>query len=94
MLWPGPLPNFLQLLKWCSPQKIDIHWIARSDKKNSDYLNGVVDFDRWIVKDSYFQVVAAVWGPFTVDDSANFVNAKVPKFYSLFFQPVKLAFTL
>ena len=42
---------------------------------------------RWGVKDSYFQTVNSIWVPFTVDCFANSVNAKVPRFYSLFFQP-------
>ena len=36
---------------------------------------------------SYFHSLNSIWGPFTVDCFANSVNAKVPRFYSLFFQP-------
>ena len=53
----------------------------------ADYLSKIVDLDDWSVKDSYFGAVDSIWGPFTVDCFANSVNAKVPRFYSLFFQP-------
>ena len=66
---------------------IDMEWIPRSDNEVADYLSKIVDFDDWGVKDSYFQTVNSIWGPFTVDCFANSVNAKVPRFYSLFFQP-------
>ena len=66
---------------------IDMEWIPRSDNEVADYLSKFVDFDDWGVKDSYFQTVNSIWRPFTVDCFANSVNAKVPRFYSLFFQP-------
>ena len=40
-----------------------------------------------MLKDSYFHSLNSIWGLFTVDCFANSVNAKVPRFYSLFFQP-------
>ncbi|CAH3148554.1 unnamed protein product, partial [Porites evermanni] len=57
---------------------IDMEWIPRSDNEVADYLSKIVDFDDWGVKDSYFQTVNSIWGPFTVDCFANSVNAKVP----------------
>ena len=33
----------------------------------ADYLSRIFYFDGWIVKDSYFQTVNSIWGPFTVD---------------------------
>jgi len=62
-----------------------MEWIRRSDNEVADYLSKIVDFDDRGVKDSYFQAVNAIWGSFTVDCFANSVNAKVPRFYSLFF---------
>ena len=64
---------------------IDMEWIPRSDNEVADYLSKIVDFDDWGVKDSYFHSLNSIWGPFTVDCFANSVNAKVPRFYSLFF---------
>ena len=49
-----------------------------------------MDFDDWSVEESYFRAVDSVWGPFTVDCFANSVNAKVSRFYSLFYQPRSL----
>ena len=66
---------------------VDMEWIPRSDNEVSDYLSKIVDFDDWGVKDSYFQSVNSIWSPFTVDCFANSVNAKIPRFYPLFFQP-------
>ena len=66
---------------------IDIERIPRSENEVADYLSKIVDFDDWSVKDSYFRAVDSIWGSFTVDCFANSVNAKVPRFYSLFFQP-------
>ena len=69
---------------------IDMEWIPRSGNEVADYLSKIVDFDDWSVKDSYFGAVDSIWGPFTVDGFANSVNAKVPRFYSLLFQPGSL----
>ena len=66
---------------------IDIEWIPRSANEVADYLSKIVDFDDWCVRDSYFRAVDSMCGPFTVDCFANSVNAKVSRFYSLFFQP-------
>ena len=66
---------------------INIEWIPRSENEVADYLSKIVDFDDWCVKDSYFRAVDSTWRPFTVDCFANPVNAKAPRFYSLFFQP-------
>ena len=63
-----------------------MEWIPRSDNEVVDYLSKIVDFDDWGVKNSYFHTVNSIWGAFTVDSFANSVNAKVPRFYSLFFQ--------
>ena len=65
---------------------IDIEWIPHSENKVADYLSKIVDFDNWCVKDSYFWAVDSTWGPFTVDCFANYINAKVSRFCSLFFQ--------
>ena len=69
---------------------IDIEWIPRSANEVADYLSKIFDFDDWCVRDSYFRAVDSMWGPFTVDCFANSVNAKVSRFYSLFFQPGSL----
>ena len=69
---------------------IDIEWIPRSENEVADYLSKIVDFDDWSVKDSYFRAVDSIWGPLKVDCFANSVNAKVPRFYSLLFQPGSL----
>ena len=69
---------------------IDIEWIPRTENEAADYLSKIVDFDDWSVEESYFRAVDSVWGPFTVDCFANSVNAKVSRFYSLFYQPGSL----
>ena len=66
---------------------IDIEWILHSENEVADYFSKIVDFDDWCVKDSYFWAVDSPWRPFTVDCFANSINAKVSRFYSLFFQP-------
>ena len=70
---------------------IDMEWIPRSDNEVADYLSKIVDFDDRGVKDSYFHTLNSIWDPFTVDCFANSVNAKVPRFYSLIFQPGRLS---
>ena len=69
---------------------IDIEWILRTENEAADYLSKIVDFDDWSVEESYFRAVNSVWGPSTVDCFANSVNAKVSRFYSLFYQPGSL----
>ena len=70
---------------WLSNQYniiIDIDWIPRAENRIVDYLSKIVDLD-----DCYYQAANSHWGPFTVDCFANSANAKVSRFYSLFFQP-------
>ena len=43
--------------------KIDIHWIAQSDKEVTDYLSGIADFEDWIVKVHIFKSLHQLGGP-------------------------------
>ena len=87
LLFSSVVPRFI-CINWlwklfCSTRNTMLaltEWIPRSENEVADYLIK-------IVKDSYFRAVDYTWGPFTVDCFANSVNAKVSRFYSLFFQP-------
>ena len=47
----------------------------------------LVDIEDWCLSESFFKILNNEYGPFSVDCFANFYNAKVTKFYSLYHCP-------
>lgn len=67
--------------------QLDLQWIPRSENEKADYLSRFKDFDDWEVVPEIFQQLDAQFGPHTVDCFANYRNAKVPRFFSRFWNP-------
>ena len=51
-------------------------------------ISRLIDFDDWqIMTPPFFRGLEDLWGPHTVDCFANFYTAKLPKFFSRFWNP-------
>ena len=70
--------------------KLRVEWIPREQNKLADAASreaDAVDIEDWGISSSFFKILDTLHGPFTLDAFANFYNAKVDRFYSLFHCP-------
>ena len=70
--------------------KLKIEWIPREENVLADLASreaDLVDIEDWCLSESFFKILNNEYGPFSVDCFANFYNAKVTKFYSLYHCP-------
>lgn len=66
---------------------IDAQWIPRNENLRADYLSKIIDYEDWGVTDEFFEFMSKIWGPYDIDRFANFKNAKLERFNSLFWNP-------
>ena len=66
---------------------MDLQWLPGTANQQADYLSRLKDFDDWEVASSIFQQMDVLLGPHTLDAFANYKNAKVPRFFSRFWNP-------
>lgn len=66
---------------------IDAQWIPRNENLRADYLSKIIDYEDWGVTDAFFEFMSKIWGPYDIDRFANFKNAKLERFNSLFWNP-------
>ena len=64
-----------------------MQWITRTENERADYISRLVDFDDWQITPDLFQSLEQLWGPHTVDCFANYYTAKLPRFFSRFWNP-------
>ena len=62
-----------------------MEWIPRPQNDQADFLNRIFDSDDWGLSPLSFH--NSVWGPHSVDRFANYVNAKLLRFNSRFWNP-------
>ena len=70
--------------------KLNIEWIPREENTLADAASreaDLIDIEDWGITTSLFQILNHNYGPFTLDAFANFYNAKVKKFFSLYHCP-------
>ena len=61
-----------------------MEWIPRSQNDQADFLSRIYDPDDWGLSWDTFQNIDIVWGPHSFDRFANYLNAKLPRFNSRF----------
>ncbi|XP_071796296.1 uncharacterized protein [Asterias amurensis] len=64
--------------------RIDVEWIPRAKNDQADFVSRILDTDDWSLSEKFFSLINARWGPFTIDCFAISYNAKLPRFYSRF----------
>ena len=79
----------LKVFQTCLLHKIslEIQWIPRSEVQRADYISRLIDTDDWQISTQFFELLEELWGPHSLDCFANYYNAKLPKFYSRFWNP-------
>ena len=50
-------------------------------------ISCLIDFDDWQITHDLFVSLEELWGPHTVDCFANYYTAKLPRFFSRFWNP-------
>ena len=64
-----------------------MQWIPRTENEKADYISRLIDFDDWQITRDLFLSLEELWGPHTVDCFANYYTAKLPRFFSRFWNP-------
>ena len=77
------------IFKLCMSKSIylEMEWIPRTENEKADYLSKIVDFDDWGISFAILVLLQRRFGQFQVDWFASDYNAKLPKFYSRFWNP-------
>ncbi|CAH3166025.1 unnamed protein product, partial [Porites lobata] len=66
---------------------LEVQWIPRTENEKADYISRLIDFDDWQITRDLFLSLEELWGPHTVDSFANYYTAKLPRFFSRFWNP-------
>ena len=79
----------IKVFQFCAEHSIrlEVQWIPRTENEKADYISRLVDFDDWQITHDLFQSLEQLWGPHTVDCFANYYTAKLPRFFSRFWNP-------
>ena len=64
-----------------------MEWIPRTQNDKADFLSCIYDSDDWGFSWNTFQNINFVWGAHSIDRFANYLNAKLPRFNSRFWNP-------
>jgi len=79
----------LKIFQFCAEHSIrlEVQWIPRKENEKADYISRLIDLDDWQITPKLFLRLEELWGPHTVDCFANFYTAKLPRFFSRFWNP-------
>ena len=67
--------------------RLEEQWIPRTENEKADYISRLRDFDDWQIMHDLFLSLEELWGRHTVDCFANYYTAKLPRFFSRFWNP-------
>jgi hypothetical protein len=76
---------------------LEMEWITRFLNEKADYLSKIIDQDDWGISAEVFSLIESRFGKLSIDWFASEHNAKLPRFYSKFWNPSSLgvdAFTV
>ena len=76
----------IKIFQFCAEHSIrlEVQWIPRTENEKADYISRLLDFDDWQITHDLFLSLEELWGPHTVDCFANYYTAKLPRFFSRF----------
>ena len=79
----------IKIFQFCAWHNIrlEVQWIPLTENEKADYISRLIDFDDWQITPDFFLSLEELWGPHTVDCFANFYTAKLPRFFSRFWNP-------
>ena len=67
--------------------RLAVEWVPREENALADEYSKIVDEDDWGVGPHIFRLLDQLWGPHTVDCFASVLTARLPKFYSRWWNP-------
>ena len=67
--------------------QLEIEWIPRSENQFADYFSKIEDHDDWGVSFDILSMVQSRFGNLSTDWFASDHNAKLPRFFSRFWNP-------
>ena len=78
-----------KIFQFCAEHNIrlEVQWIPGTENEKADYISRLIDFDDWQITPEFFLLLEELWGPHTVDCFSNFYTAKLPRFFSRFWNP-------
>ena len=81
--------EIMQIFNICYPRSIniDIEWIPRTQNERADYLSKIYDDNDWGISDILFNWLEELWGPHSIDRFANYLNTKLPRYNSRYWNP-------
>ncbi|XP_068203660.1 uncharacterized protein [Palaemon carinicauda] len=76
----------IEIFRVCTRNSImlELEWVPRSENDKADYLSRIVDNDDWGISVELFQLLQSRFGQLQIDWFASEHNAKLPRFYSRF----------
>ena len=79
----------IKIFQFCAKHNIrlEVRWIPRLENEKGDYISRLIDFDDWQIIPELFRLLEDLWGPHTVDCFTNSYTAKIPRFFSRFWNP-------
>ena len=81
--------EIMQIFNICYPRSIniDIEMIPRTQNERADYLSKIYDDNDWGISDILFNWLEELWGPNIIDRFANYLNTKLPRYNSRYWNP-------
>ena len=79
----------VKIFQFCAEHnnRLEVQWIPRTESEKADYISRLIDFDDWQITPEFFLRLEKLWGPHTIDRFANFYAARLPRFFSRFWNP-------
>ena len=79
----------IKIFQFCAEHSIrlEVQWIPRTENEKADYISRLIDFDDWQITHDLFLGLEELWGTHTVDCFTNYYTAKLPRFFSRFWNP-------
>ena len=79
----------IKIVQFCVEYSIHLEaqWIPGTENEKADYISRLIDFDDWPIMHDLFLSLEELLGPHTVDCFAHYYAAKLPRFFSRFWNP-------
>ena len=79
----------IKIFQFCAEHSIrlEVQWIPRTENEKADYISRLIDFDDWQISQDLFLSLEELWVPHTGQCFANYYTAKLPRFFSRFWNP-------
>ena len=81
--------KIMQIFNTCCPRSINIdtEWIPRTKNERADYQTNIYDDNDWSISDILFNWLEELWSPYGIDRFANYLNTKLPRYSSRYWNP-------